>query len=308
MKLNLVLWLITSVAATAATPEQPNPRIAVQPGGKLILDVDSGAIVVTTNGTGKVAVDVWRREHSVSFAQEGGTVTVRSPLGDRPGGPSQEQPQSEAIYTISVPAQFDAQLNNASNDDITVSNITGAVKVTSNGGGFQFAHLRGRLDGETAGGGIQVRHCEGDLRLQSSGGAVSVTGGGGSLKAETSGVIHVEGFHGYVQVESGGSVMKLEKVIGKIEAATAHGPILAVLPSPLPDDVRLSSSGGDVTVSIPESAAFTLDADTSGGVLKSDFTLVGSKKERDHVKGTVNGGGKSVVLRTGGGSIHIKKL
>jgi hypothetical protein len=35
-------------------------------------------------------------------------------------------------------------------------------------------------------------------------------------------------------------------------------------------------------------------------------TVVG-KVERDHLVGTVNGGGKSVVLRTSAGSIHLKK-
>jgi hypothetical protein len=36
-------------------------------------------------------------------------------------------------------------------------------------------------------------------------------------------------------------------------------------------------------------------------------TVVG-KVARDRLKGTVNGGGKSVVLRSSAGSIHLKKL
>jgi len=64
MKLTAVLCLITLFAAAAATEEQPNKRAAVVPGSKLVVDVDSGAIVLTTNATGRITEDVWHREHS----------------------------------------------------------------------------------------------------------------------------------------------------------------------------------------------------------------------------------------------------
>jgi DUF4097 and DUF4098 domain-containing protein YvlB len=77
----------------------------------------------------------------------------------------------------------------------------------------------------------------------------------------------------------------------------------------LEGDVRLSTSGGGVTVVVSEHAAFSLDAATSAGRVTSDLpvTVIG-KVERDRLKGTVNGGGKSVVLRSSAGSIRLKKL
>ena len=75
------------------------------------------------------------------------------------------------------------------------------------------------------------------------------------------------------------------------------------------DEVKLETSGGGVTVRVAENSAFDLDAATSGGGVSSDLpvTVVG-KIAHDHLKGPVNGGGKPVVLRTSGGSIHVKKL
>jgi hypothetical protein len=63
-----------------------------------------------------------------------------------------------------------------------------------------------------------------------------------------------------------------------------------------------------VTVVVPGDAAFDLDASTSAGRVSSDVpvTVVG-KVARDRLKGTVNGGGKSLVLRSSAGSIHLKK-
>jgi DUF4097 and DUF4098 domain-containing protein YvlB len=77
------------------------------------------------------------------------------------------------------------------------------------------------------------------------------------------------------------------------------------------EDCRLSSSGGDITVSLAENLAFTLDASTGGGKVRTDIP-VSSKVTGEHdsgtLKGTINGGGKLLVLRTSAGRVTITKL
>jgi DUF4097 and DUF4098 domain-containing protein YvlB len=100
----------------------------------------------------------------------------------------------------------------------------------------------------------------------------------------------------------------IENVSGRVDGSTSGGSVSAVLPASLSGDVRLSTSGGGVTVVVPGDAAFDLDAATSAGEVSSDLpvTVVG-KVARDRLKGTLNGGGKSVVLRSSAGSIRLKK-
>jgi hypothetical protein len=82
-----------------------------------------------------------------------------------------------------------------------------------------------------------------------------------------------------------------------------------VLPSEVAGTVKLSTGGGGITVSVPATAAFDLDAKTSGGGVSTDLPVaVVGKLEHGRLQGPVNGGGKSVELRSGGGSIHLKKL
>jgi hypothetical protein len=83
----------------------------------------------------------------------------------------------------------------------------------------------------------------------------------------------------------------------------------AVLPSEIAGDVKLSTGGGGIGISIPDTAAFKLDAKTSGGNVTTELpvTVVG-KQEHGRLEGSVKGGGKAVVLRSGGGGIHIRKL
>lgn len=323
MKLTSVVWLISSLAALAATEEQLNKRFTVQPGGKLVVDVDFGSLNVSTNATSEVVVDVWRkitrkskadeaaflREHPVTFSQDGNTVSVRSRHDGMSRWSWSGRSRNEATYTITVPAQFNAQLRTAGGA-ITASDLTGEVKANTSGGGLRFANLRGPLDGDTSGGGIRVTDCQGTLKIHTSGGGIEVTGGSGSLAGETSGgSVTVRDFQGGARVHTSGGGITIEDVIGRIEGSTSGGSISAALPAPLSEDVKLTTSGGGVTVRIPEKAAFDLDAATSAGRVSSDLpvTVVG-KIARDRLKGAVNGGGKSVVLRTSAGSIHVKKL
>ena len=54
-----------------------------------------------------------------------------------------------------------------------------------------------------------------------------------------------------------------------------------MLPSELSDTVRLSTGGGGITVSVPGTAAFNLDAKTAGGGVTTDLpvTVVGKIEE-----------------------------
>jgi DUF4097 and DUF4098 domain-containing protein YvlB len=323
MKLTLFLLAFTTFAAVATTEETLNKRFTVQPEGRLVVDVDFASINLSTNGTGEVIVEVWRRitrrnkadeekflqDHPVTISHEDNTVTVhcrRKRAGSWSWG---GRSRIEAKYTITVPADFNAQLK-TSGGGIAVSNLAGEVKANTSGGGLRFAHLRGPLEGDTSGGGIHVTDCEGKLKIHTSGGGIEVSGGCGSLDGHTSGgSVTVKGFHGDAHFGTSGGGLTIENVIGKVEGSTSGGSVSAVLPAPLPGDVELSTSGGAVTVAVPAEAAFDLDASTSAGRVSSDLpvTVVG-KVARDRLKGTVNGGGKSVVLRSSAGSIRLKKL
>lgn len=325
MKLASILLLSGSLAAFAATEEKLNKQFAVQSGGTLIVDVDFGTIEVGTNATSEVTVDVWRKitrkstadeeeflqKHPVQFSQDGATVTIRSRNIDRSarGWSWNGKNRAEAKYTILVPAKFSAQLK-TSGGGIAVSDLEGSVKANTSGGGLKFTRLHGPLDGDTSGGGIRVADCEGQQKVHTSGGGIEVTGGSGSLEGETSGgSVTVKNFKGPASVETSGGGITLENIAGNVNGSTSGGSISAAIVAPLPGEVNLSTSGGGVTVKASSDAAFDLDASTSGGSVSTDLpvTVVG-KVARNNIKGPVNGGGKPVVLRTSGGSIHVKKL
>ena len=302
LKPTALLFLISSVAALAATEEKLDRRFSVHPGGTVVVEVDFGSIDISTNATSEVVVDVWRkigrrkkadeeaflRDNPVEFAQEGNTVTIRSHGKAHWSWSMSGRNQNEAKYAISLPAQFNARLGSGGGG-VRVIDLTGNVKAHTGGGGLSFARLHGPVDGDTGGGGVNASDCAGALNFRTGGGGIEVTGGSGFLDGITGGgSVGVRKFQGPAHVTTGGGGLTIENVDGAVDASTG---------------------GGGISVSVPGTAAFNLDAKTSGGSVSTDLpvTVVG-KVEEGRLQGKVNGGGKSVQLRSGGGSIRLKKL
>ncbi|HSU55305.1 MAG TPA: hypothetical protein VLT36_14710, partial [Candidatus Dormibacteraeota bacterium] len=264
------LLILGAVSVSATTEEAFHKRFIVHPEGSLVVDVDCGGIEVGTNGTGDVIIEVKRkvgrktkadeekylREHPIEFLQDGDKITVRCREKSGNGMWSwRGTTLNEADYTITLPAHFNAKLNTAGGS-IVVNDLTGKVKADTSGGGLRFTRIHGQLNGATSGGSIRMSECDGEQRIRTSGGGIEVSGGAGSLDGATSGgSVKVENFHGPARVETSGGGIAVQNVAGKIDGQTSGGSIHAVLVSPLADSVRLSTSGGGITVRIPGDAA-----------------------------------------------------
>jgi DUF4097 and DUF4098 domain-containing protein YvlB len=317
----LAFTVVVSFSAKAITEEHLTKNFTVQPGGKLVVQVDMGSVEVSTNGGNEVAIDVLRkigrnkkadegkylRDHPVEFKQDGDTVTVRC-RGGKNNWNFIHRNKNEAKYTITVPAKFNARVDTAGGA-IEMSDLTGEVKADTSGGGLKFSRIHGPLAGHTSGGGIHLFDCEGKIGIGTSGGGITSTGGSGSLDAETSGgAIKVSKFQGPANVRTSGGGITLEDVTGQIRGETSGGGIRADLPAPLAGPVKLETSGGGITVRLAASAAFDLDAETSAGDVTSELPItITGKVHHSHLKGQVNGGGHSMILRSSAGGIHLLK-
>ncbi len=149
------------------------------------------------------------------------------------------------------------------------------------------------LDLETSNGEIRVSNIAGSMALRSSNGKLQCEDASGPVKATS----------------SNGAIM-LRRVAGSVEATTSNGRIEVERDhSPADDDrLRCRTSNGSITLRLPETSSFLLDASTSNGRIETDFPVTLSGKiDRDYVRGTVGGGGPKVCLRTSNGSISVRK-
>ena len=322
MILRLLLPLVFATAtAFGLSDENVNQQFDSSPGGRLIVDVDFGTIDVSAGADDKIAIQAHRKIDSSNEAQEkeyvtaapisvnkeGNTITIRARCQQKDNHLNWAGHVSmDARYTVQVPKSFNAELRTGGGT-IIGAEVTGTMSADTSGGKLKFTHLHGPLGGSTSGGNIELNGCEGALNVETSGGRIDAIDGSGTLDAHTSGgSIVVRNFGGDTKVETSGGRLTFENINGKITGRTSGGSITARLRSPVPGDVNLETSAGSIEISVPPDAGLDVEAETSVGRVVSELPFVGTRTDRDSMKGKINGGGKSLVLRSGAGSISIK--
>jgi len=317
---NTLFVLLVSASASIAAEENLSQQIDVTPGGKLVVDVDFGAIQVAAAADGKVSLEAHRvvefgdetkeKEYlaaaPVTFTKEVNVVTVRSRRQESWINWHFGHSRMDASYVLRVPKKFDLDLR-TSGGGIAAVDIFGDLKAHTSGGKLEFANLEGTLTASTSGGSIEVEDCRCPTEIKTSGGHISVVNGTGALHARTSGGrIEVRNLSGDADLETSGGSLVLEKIRGKLVGRTSGGSIHTSIPGEVAGDVQLKTSAGSIQLAVPENAGLDIDARTSGGRVISELPLTESESRREHLRGKLNGGGKSVVLETSAGSITLK--
>jgi serine/threonine protein kinase len=277
-------------SVTAGSEATLSKSFTVGRDGKLVMDVDRGGIRVVGADQDTVDVRVNRKvkrasssdadrvlaEEKLVLKQNGNEVSINAqePPSLRGGsGWGWRRPTLEVNYEISVPRECELRLKTAGGG-INVATVQGEVNVRTEGGSLDFTDVDGNVAGKTQGGGIRAVRCKGELVVNTAGGGITV-----------------ETFAGpFVQGTTDG---------GSISADLAASP---------QSDCLLRTSGGSVTVRIPAAAMVTLDAHTEGGAVKSELPVqTEGAANGSTLRGKINGGGPSLKLGTGGGSINVLK-
>ena len=190
------------------------------------------------------------------------------------------QPNLKVHYRIIVPTKFNLDLNT----------FGGSIKVNESNSGMGDGHLDGNVDVSTAGGSLSLLRINGSVSGHTSGGNIEATGCTGDMDFHTSG--------GNIDIQSRGNV----------KAETMGGSISAVWTEPIAGGASLSTTGGDITVKLPEAAAVNIDATTAGDSIDCDLPVQAQGElGRGRLTGKLNGGGPTLLLRTMGGGVRIRK-
>jgi hypothetical protein len=322
-------WLAFAVAgsrdlaaARGAAQGDIQRQFSVLPGGKLVMDVEPGAIEVRSGGGSQITADVIRKadrrseaqeeellsRHEVNFEQQGNTLLIRAKFRDsefrrwRNNG-------LNVRYVVTVPTEFNLDLK-TSGGGIQVDDLRGEVRARTSGGGLRFGRIEGPVVGNTSGGGITLVGCKGRVEIKTSGGGIDIGSGSGELTAETSGGgIKIENFVGNAFVRTSGGSIRADRIEGALDASTSGGPIVAAIRRQPSKASRLHTSGGGITLELDESLSLNIDAQASGGSVSTELPIaVLGELRKDSLHGTLNGGGQALSLQASGGSIQLRKL
>ena len=313
MKASLPVLLVASLFATpaavvtAAIERNVEKSFTVTGPGTLRVETQGGEIRVSPSSDDSVVritakqrirastdaeADELLKKLELGFEQNGNDVRVvsryeRQTSRFRFGS----WPPVNVDVVVTVPAGFATDLH-TSGGGITIGDLKGKVNARTSGGPIILGKLGGSVDAHTSGGNISLEEAVGPVDLETSGGNISVGRVAGAADLSTSG--------GNIRIDSATSAMR---------AKTSGGNIRAAITGPLTEDCTLTTSGGSVRVTVDKSAAFRLDASSSGGGVDAEgltLTLEKSSQGRGRLAGDVNGGGKVLKLRSSGGGVVVR--
>ncbi len=149
-------------------------------------------------------------------------------------------------------------------------------------------------DIHTSDGNIRAQGLRGNTRLLTHDGNIEGEDFDGVLEASSGdGNIHLRGRFDGLNVRSGD---------GNIDAEVRQG-------SRMSGDWTLHSGDGRVTLRLPDGFAANLEAHTGDGRITVDLPLTTTGGIRENsVSGKLNGGGPTLTIHTGDGSIHLARL
>jgi lia operon protein LiaG len=234
----------------------------------------------------------------------GRRVRVTSGRGDRDGI------HAQADIVLRLPQGTSVNANLAVGG-ITATGTAGDLELHTSAGDVSSSGNRGRVHAETASGDVTVNNAQGDLELESASGDIEVRGA-------TSQRINAETASGSVTVsDATAREMELESASGnvrvsrsrtpRLKAESASGSVRAELDGEV-ESVQISTASGNAEVAVPGSFRGEVEMETASGDIDVGFEISIIRKQRNHLRGTIGGGGTGrISLETASGDVRLSR-
>jgi hypothetical protein len=273
-----VALLATGLYAATVHADDYAKTYTVSNRANVHVDTDDGSVVVTTGDTQQVEFRVeyygyvLDKSLHIDSNQHGDEVELVARI---PHGFHISLGMSRRLH-IEVRMPKDADLQVRTGDgSIKANNVSGTIDLHSGDGGLTVGSLKGVVRLHTGDGSIEASELDGKCDASSGDGRIRLSGRFDVLSARSGdGSVGVEALHGS-KLDSGWSI------------TSGDGSIDVALPADLPANIEASSGDGHISTDIPI---------TMEGVIS-----------KSRVHGKMNGGGSTLTIHTGDGSIHLKQ-
>ena len=190
-------------------------------------------------------------------------------------------------YVITIPAGTETVASSGSGS-ISVVDIAAPVEVSAGSGSIRLENIGGAVEASTG---------SGTIRADGVAGAFDGSTGSGKITMSQTAP-------GDVKVSTGSGGSELTNVVGAVRANAGSGRI--TVEGRMEGDWKIDSGSGGVRITLPEDAAFDLDAESSSGGIDIDHPLtVQGRISKRHITGNVRGGGPLLKIDTGSGGVRV---
>jgi DUF4097 and DUF4098 domain-containing protein YvlB len=195
---------------------------------------------------------------------------------------------------IEVRMPKDADLHVETGDgSVESSALSGNIFIHTHDGSIKASGLSGTVDLHSGDGSITVNSVAGVVRLHTGDGSIE----GGDLD----GNFDAYSGDGHIRLAGRFDVLKVKSGDGSIDTHALPG-------SKLDAGWSIVTGSGSVDLALPSNLQIDVDASTGDGRISMDIPItVQGTISRYRVQGKIGGGGQTLTIHTGDGSIHLKQ-
>jgi hypothetical protein len=191
--------------------------------------------------------------------------------------------------------------------DVTAKGISGNVTVEGYVGDSNVSDVTGMLSfSGSFTGDVDLSHIGNQVRFKSSRTDLQFAKLDGEMRMDR-GDFHANALAGPLILRTEAKDIHVEDITGDVEVEDHRGDVAVQAKAPL-GNVQISTTGGEISIGLPETPGFQVDAESNGGQIESDYKLnINNQGRNATATGSVGNGKSQVKLRTDRGTIQIKK-
>ncbi|MBX2842652.1 MAG: DUF4097 family beta strand repeat protein [Flammeovirgaceae bacterium] len=281
-------------------------------GGTLNISKVAGDLDGRTSGG---SINLNELSGDINCKTSGGNISLKSVDGEGDLSTS-----GGNINIFGLKGEFDFS---TSGGNISISDAEFNGDARTSGGNIKVTGTKGKMDLATSGGNISMSKSEIEGDVRTSGGNISISSApnGGSF-VTSGGNISISKAGKFIVVKTSGGNISVKELDGGVEAKTSGGNINIIMtgdPKVGDRNAELASSGGSITLLVPEGMDMDIDIEleitrraNKNYKIISDFPITknndGGTGERTITGVGKTGSGKNKIkLRTVNGDIYLKK-
>jgi DUF4097 and DUF4098 domain-containing protein YvlB len=291
------LFAAAIFSAPRASAEEWTKSYTISGRAQVRVDTNDGAVRVSTGDSKQVEFRVEYQGYElnknlrVDSRQDGDSVQINARVTGH-WGFSWGGNHRNLRIEVRMPNDADLQIDTG-DGSVDTQSVSGRLKIHTGDGSVKAQAVNGDVDIDTGDGSITLEGAKGEIRLHTGDGHIDARNLDGRLDANSGdGHIKIDGRLDSLMVKTGdGSIdARIEpgsKLTGGWNIRTGDGSVDVVLPSDLQANIDASTNDGRISLGIP----LTVEGNFSNS----------------QIHGKMNGGGQSLTIHTGDGSIRLSK-
>lgn len=291
--------LAASLAVPRVRAEEITKSYTVAGRANVHVETNDGSVRVTSGDSKQVEFRVeyqgyeLGRNLTVDSRQDGDKVELIARITGHWGITFGWSHNSRRLHIeVRMPQQGDLQVHTG-DGAVEASSLSGNLTVDTHDGSVKANGLTGTIDLHTGDGSITVDTLKGDIRLRTGDGGIEARDLDGKVEADSGdGHIRIAGRFEALNVKTGDGSVNTQVLPGSKMAATW----------------TLRTGDGSVDISLPADFQADIDATTGDGHISLGVPVtVEGTFSKSEVRGKMNGGGQTLTIHTGDGSIRLTK-